>query len=110
MDNSNLITFYFLFAMGILFSVPPIIVIAYKMFFRWGKYKAIGKVLSREKKYDPETESYNLITTIEILTSRSEKYLLEYGIGYGLRYLPAVGSEVTIYYDPQNPKNYQLVN
>lgn len=106
----NLITIYFLAILGILFSFPPLLVIAYKLIFRLGKAKALGKVLSREKKYDAEAESYNLITTIEILTVRGERFLLEYGTGYGLRYLPAVGSQVKIYYDPQNPHNYQLAN
>jgi hypothetical protein len=110
MDLSELLTIYFLAGMGVLFFLPPLIVIAYKLFFRLGKSKTIGKVLSREKKYDAEAESYNLITTIEIFTHRGEKFLLEYGIGYGLRYLPAIGSEVTVYYDSQNPKRFQLAS
>lgn len=110
MDSSDLLTIYFLAGMGILFSLPPLIIIAYKIFFRLGKLSTLGKVISRKKKYDTEAESYNLITTIEILTSRGEKHLLEYGTGYGLRYLPAVGSQVKIYYDPQNPQYYQLVS
>lgn len=110
MDSSDNLTLGFLAIMGLLFFLPPLIIIFYKMFFRLGRKKTQGKVLSREKKYDPETESYNLITTIEIYTYRGERVFLEYGVGYGLRYLPAVNSTVTIYYDPNNPKKFQLAN
>jgi hypothetical protein len=110
MDLSTDLTTGFLAIMGLLFFLPPLLIIFYKMIFRFGRKKTQGKVLSREKKYDPETESYNLITTIEIFTYRGERFLLEYGVGYGLRYLPPVNSTVTIYYDPRDPKKFQLAS
>ncbi|MGL5830817.1 MAG: hypothetical protein ACRCZE_01565 [Candidatus Altimarinota bacterium] len=106
-DSSLII---FLGIMGILFTLPPLLIIFYKLLFRLNCKKTLGKVLSREKKYDPETESYNLITTIEIYTYLGERYLLEYGIGYGIRYLPPVNSTVTIYYKINNPQKFQLAN
>ncbi|KAB2838031.1 hypothetical protein F9K50_09970, partial [bacterium] len=54
MGGISLWTLYFLAGMGLLFFVPPLLVILYKLYFRLGCKKAYGRVLRIERNPDPD--------------------------------------------------------
>ena len=102
---------YFLAVMGLLFFLPPLGVIIYKLSFRIGCRKAVGKCVRIERNRDPETRSVMINPVIEF--SDRDGRILEFktGTGYGLRYMPKVNDAVKLYYRPEsNPLQAQVAS
>ena len=100
-EGASQMTLYFVASLGLLFFLPPLLVVLYKLLFRWSCQKAQGRVLRIEKTYDSEADSHRLTPVIEFFDKKGGRFELRPGIRYGLRYLPAVHSTVKIYYRPE---------
>ena len=92
----------FMAIMGLLFFLPPWIVILFKLSFRLGCKKALGKVTRIEKNYDAELGMTLLQSVIEFENQDGERVEYKAGIGYGLRYMPRLHSTVKLYYRPHS--------
>jgi len=102
---------YFLAVMGLLFFLPPLIVIAYKLKFRIGSKKAIGKCIRIERNRDPETKSVMINPVIEFYDADGIIREFRTGTGYGLRYMPKLNGWVKLYYRPgTDPLKAQLAS
>jgi hypothetical protein len=86
--------------MGLLFFIPPLVVIGFKLAFRLRCKKAFGQVVRIERNYDPEAESTRIQPVIEFRDYRGKFTEFKTGIGYGLKYMPKLNDEVKIYYRP----------
>lgn len=91
-------TLYFLAGMGLLFALPPLLVILYKLYFRLACKKAYGRVLRIEKNPDPDGAGLLLQPVIAFHDEDGRLLEVRTGLGYGLKYLPAVNSTVKLYY------------
>ena len=104
-------TSIFFAVMGLFFFLPPLGVIAYKLYFRLGCRKAYGQVIRIEKVRDEETDSMMLKVLISFLDEDGRKTEIRNGIQYGLRYMPAVNSTVKVYYRPgTQPLKFQVAS
>lgn len=102
---------YFVAIMGLLFFLPPLIVILFKMKFRLGCKKAYGRVLRIEKNRDPDSDSILIQPVIEFTDFKGERFEVKSGSGYGLKYMPRPGQTVKLYYRPnQTPVKFQLAS
>lgn len=79
---------FFFAAMGLFFFLPPLGVIAYKLYFRLGCRKAYGQVVRIEKVRDEETDSMMLKVLISFQDEDGRRTEIRNGIQYGLRYMP----------------------
>jgi|GEM_PF-2140116 len=103
--------FIFLAVMGLLFFLPPLLVIFFKMKFRIACLKAMGKVIRIERNYDPESESTAINPVIEFTNQNGETVEVKTGISYGLRYMPRLHQSVKLYYRPNTqPLKFQVAS
>lgn len=97
--------------MGLLFFLPPLIVIVFKLCFRLGCKKAYGQAVRIEKNYDSESESTFIQTVIAFTDARGQRVEVKTGTGYGLRYMPRIGQTVKVYYRPEgHPPKFQVAS
>lgn len=107
----DLFTTILLAGMGLLFFLPPLGVIIYKMAFRLACKKVRARVLRIERNRDPDTGSMMIQPVMEFWDRDGQRVEVRSGSGYGLRYLPKPQSEVTIYYRPgTQPLKFQLAS
>lgn len=108
---ATLSALYFLGVMGFLFFFPPLIVIAFKLWFRVGCHKAFGKAVRIERNYDPESESTLIQTVIAFTDFRGQRVEVKTGTGYGMKYIPRMGQTVKVYYRPETlPVKFQVAS
>ena len=92
---------YLLGVMGLMFFLPPLIVILVKLKFRLGCRKAMGTVIRIEKNYDPDSHSTLINPVIEFTNENGIRTEAKTGIGYGLKYMPQLHDTVKLYYRPE---------
>lgn len=96
--------------MGILFIIPTLGVIVYKMLFRIGCKQAQGQVIRIEKGFDEEQGLTSINPIIEFMTFKGEKKELKTGISYGMKYMPNLHDSVKIYYKTNDPTKAQMLS
>ena len=107
----NWLTSGFLFLMGFLFFFPAFAFLLYKLFRRIGCKRAEGKCLRIERNRDPDSGSIMIQPLIEFWSAEGERCEVRIGTQYGLKYMPAVGSRVRVYYRPgSQPLQFEVAS
>ena len=100
MDALFQIPVYLIGIMGLLFFLPPLGVIIFKLAFRIGCLKAYGQVIRIERNRDPDGAGVRIQPVIQFTSRDGEILEFKTGSGYGLRYMPALHATVKLYYRP----------
>src|SRR4030095_670589 len=102
---------YLLAAMGLLFFLPPLIVILFKLSFRLRCKKAEGRVLRIERNRDPDSGSFLIQPVIEFTDYKGERFEVKTGTGYVSRYMPRFHTNVKIYSRPDEfPVKFEVAS